>query len=250
MPYVAFETGLQMNSQYLTETVAYFLGGIYAAEECVISQGGRYMIAPVRYNYGAAATREIAEHFELVNALARTVNGRTLMKENIVHTTLDSGKNRMPGFATFFRSNTLENLNDLIPSLQQALNESSWEVQRSFLAGIFDGRSSADIDRNNHHVRMLSLDLISDTVSAFLSNVVEISGIRYNYNTHRDRVEGGNPRNPQLRIRDVDEFMGRVGLISPRRVRLLQEAYQQYYHHVTVHQNLEELPGLKTITLE
>lgn len=245
--YVVFDTGLQMNTKYLTEPVAYFLGEIYAAEEYVVSNGVRYMVAPVRYNYSAATELEIAEHFELVKALARTVNGQTVMRENIVHTSLDSGKNRMPGFSTFFRVKTLEKMNDLIPTLRQALSDSPWNVQRAFLVGIFDGRSSADIDKKTQKVRMLSLDCITDEVSSFLSDMVEESGIRYNYNTHRDRLEGGKPRNPQLRIRDVDEFMRRVGLISPRKIKLLKNAYDHNYSYVEVGDASEVLPGLKTI---
>ena len=246
-PYVLFDTGLKMNTRYLTEPVAYFLGEIFAAEEYVVSNGNRYMVAPARYNYGAATPLEIAEHFELVRALAVQVDGHILMKENIKGTSLDSGKNRMKGFSTFFLSESLENMEDLIPTLKVALSDSPWSVQRSFLVGIFDGRSSPDINKKNHDVRMLSLDCISDEVSSFLSEMVEMSGIRYNFNTHRDRVEGGKPRNPQLRIRDVDTFMNLVGLISPRKINLLQQAYSFNYDTVEVCDDSEVLYGLKTI---
>lgn len=64
--YVAFNPGLIMKTHYLTEPMAYFLGGIYASEEQVISSDGKYKIAPVRYNYNAATNLEIAQHYELV----------------------------------------------------------------------------------------------------------------------------------------------------------------------------------------
>lgn len=48
--YVSFNPGLIMKTHYLTEQMAYFLGGIYASEEQVISSDDRYKIAPVRYN--------------------------------------------------------------------------------------------------------------------------------------------------------------------------------------------------------
>ena len=240
--YVAFNPGLIMKTHYLTEPMAYFLGGIYASEEQVISSDGKYKIAPVRYNYNAATDLEIAQHYELVKKIALPVNGQTYMAENIRGTVLDSGKNRMPGFSTFFKSTSLD-------ELSEALRKSPWSVQRAFLVGVFDGRSSADIDKKTHKVRMLALDCISDDIGAFLSEMVEMTGIRYNYNTHRDRLEGGRPRNPQLRIRDVEEFMSKVGLISPRRVNLLKSAYEHNYSRVEVIEDSAILLGLKTIYL-
>lgn len=247
--YVSFNPGLDMNTQYLTEQMAYFLGGIYASEEEVITSNKRYKIAPVRYNYSAATEMEIVSHYEIVKMIANMVNGITYMAENIRNTPLDSGKNRMPGFSTFFTSTTLTDLTALIPTLRDALKQSPWSVQRAFLVGVFDGRSSADIDKQTKKVRMLALDCISDNVASFLAEIIEITGIRYNYNTHRDRVEGGRPRNPQLRIKDVKEFMSRIGLISPRRVNLLNFAYQYNYDNVEIHEEPTILLGLKTIQM-
>lgn len=247
--YVSFDPGMEMNSEYLTEEMAYFLGGIYASEEHVKSSNVDYMISPVRYNYSAATELEITEHYELVKGLAKRLNGYIAMAENIRRTNLDSGKNKMPGFSTFFKSTTLDKLNDLIPTLSDALKASPWSVRRSFMVGIFDGRSSADINKQNYKVRMLSLDCISDEVGSFLSSVLEDAGINYNYNTHRDRLEGGKPRNPQLRIRDVDYFISKIGLISPRRVYLLKKAYEHNYSHVEIIKEDQVLKGLKTIQM-
>lgn len=247
--YVAFDSGLNMNTRYLTEQVAYFLGGIYASEEQVIASGIRYKVDPVRYNYNAATEMEIAQHYELVRDIAVQVNGQTVMVENIRGTALDSGKNRMPGFATFFRSTTLIDLVDLIPSLKTALYDSPWSVKRAFLVGAFDGRSSADINKKNYSIRYLSLDCITDAAASFLSETVEMCGFDYNYNTSRERKEGGRPRNPQLRIKDVDTFMDKIGLISPRRVNLLKNAYEHTHNAVLIRDNSDVLPGLKTISV-
>ncbi len=247
MSYVAFDSGLLMNSQYLTESVAYFLGGILASEEQVTSSGAKYKIAPVRYNYGAATDLEIAQHYELVKEIANHVNGQTVMAENIRGTSLDTGKNRMPGFSTFFRVSSLNELKDIIPTLKDALINSDWSARRAFLVGVFDGRSSADIDKKTHKIRMLSLDCITDEIGSFLADMISLSGISYNYNTHRDRLEGGKPRNPQLRIRDVDDFISRVGLISPRRINLIKNAYSYNYRTVEINDESNVLPGLKTI---
>ncbi|QTE74002.1 hypothetical protein JS518_14080 [Clostridiales bacterium FE2010] len=246
-PYITFNSGLAMDTQYLTENVAYFLGGIYASEEQVITMGTKYRIAPVRYNYNAATDMEITQHFELVREIATPVKGQTVMAENIRGTDLDTGKNRMPGFSTFFRVTTLNELIDLIPSLREALASSQWSVQRAFLVGVFDGRSSADIDKKTYKIRMLSLDCITDEVGAFLSEMLDNCDISYNYNTHRDRLEGGRPRNPQLRVRDVNDFMYRVGLISPRRINIIRSAYEHNYNTVQLQDGSNVLPGLKTI---
>lgn len=161
-----------------------------------------------------------------------------------------SGKNRMPGFSTFFKSTSLDELVNLVPTLRDTLKQSPWSVQRAFLVGVFDGRSSADIDKKKHKVRMLALDCISDDIGAFLSEMVEMTGIRYNYNTHRDRLKGGRPRNPQLRIRDVEDFMSKIGLISPRRVNLLKDAYEHNYSCVEIIEDSSTLLGLKTFNLK
>ncbi len=245
--YINYNPELLMNSLYLTEKMAFFLGGIFAAEEKVNTPQGSYRVAPVRYNYNAATKLEIAQHYEIVKEIAEEVNGQTVMADNIRNTVLDSGKNRMPGFSTFFKMTTDRELVELIPLLRVALKNSDWVVRRAFLVGVFDGRASADIDKKTHKIRMLSLDCISEDVGSFLSEMVEYCEIRYNYNTHRDRLEGGKPRNPQLRIRDVDDYIKRIGLISPRKINLLREAYRQNYSNVNVIDNSDVLKGLKTI---
>lgn len=247
--YISFDPGLNMRTHYLTEQMAYFLGGIYASEEQVTSSDGNYKIAPVRYNFKTATELEIAQHYELVKENAKLVNGQTYMAENIRHTILDSKKNRMPGFSTFFKSIDSNSLVDLIPSLRCALQKSPQSVQKAFLVGVFDGRSSADINKKTNKVRMIVLDCISEEVASFLAEMIEIAGIRYNYNTHRDRVEGGKPRNPQLRIKDVEKFVNEIGLISPRRIKLLKEAFEYNYTRVEVIEDNKTLHGLKTIKL-
>lgn len=247
--YVSFDSGLLMDTKYLTESVAYFLGGIYASEEEVRNGVQSYKIAPVRYNYKAASPTEIATHYEYVREISDSVNGRTIMADNLRGTPLDSGKNRMPGFSTLFQVTTLDNLVASIPAVRTALLASPWSVQRCFLVGMFDGRGSADINRKTHAVRYLVLDCISDDVGTFLSEMVDHAGFHYNYNCHRDRIEGGRPRNPQLRIKDVERFMQAVGLISPRRVNLLKGAYESVYASVTVQPADEVLPHLQVLVM-
>ena len=247
--YVEFDSGLEMESRFLTENVAYFLGGIFASEEEVETRDGHFRIAPVRYNYQAASEMEITKHFEYIKEIADQVKGTIVTADNIKGTRLDSGKNKMPGFSTFFKVRREYGLIELIPPLKQALLASPWSVHRAFLVGMFDGRSSPDIDRKTNNIRYLVLDCISDEVGAFLDDMVEAARFQHNYNTHRDRVEGGRPRNPQLRIKDVEKFMERVGLISPRRLNLLRTAYMSKYYSVELHDESAVLPGLKTLIM-
>lgn len=239
-----------MKSKFLTERMAYFLGGMLVSEEQVIADSGSFKIAPVRYNHGTAGNNvDINEHFDYVKEMGDSVNGTTIMAANIRGTALDSGKNRMPGFSTFFRATTLVDYRELIEPLGNALEKSPWSVRRAFLVGIFDGRSSADIDRQTKKIRMLSVDCMSNDIGYFLAEMVGREGLSYNYNTSRDRREGGRPRNPQLRISRGDpiKFVSKIGLISPRRVRQLEEACKCAYDTVTIEYDSDVLVGLKTI---
>jgi hypothetical protein len=247
--YVNFDSGLVMKTKYLTEPVAYFLGGIYVSQEEIHTRDSNFRIAPVRYNYGAASELEVASHYEYVKRAGSLVNGETIMSKNIRGTVLDTGKNKMNGFSTFFKVSTLDDLEAFIPTLKKGLQASSWDVRRCFLCGIYDGRGSADINKQNHNVRMLSVDCISVEIGDFLAEMLDDAGLQPNYNMHRDRLEGGNPRKNQLRIRDVDVFVQKVGLISPRRINILKQAYQFTYRKVDVIQNDDVLPGLKTLLL-
>ena len=58
-----------------------------------------------------------------------------------------------------------------------------------------------------------------------LFNVCTHAGFNCNYNIARDRLEGGEPRKPQLRIRNYDDFVMKVRLISPKRFSVIHEPY-------------------------
>lgn len=45
-----YNAGIKTSTKYLTPELAYFLGGIYAADESVTANGKHYWAAPVRYN--------------------------------------------------------------------------------------------------------------------------------------------------------------------------------------------------------
>lgn len=232
-----------MKTQYLTEEAAYFLGGIYAADEH-IGKNNKYWAAPVRYNPQYSSDVETAKHYDFVSFLSAKVNGYTEMRENIKGTPLDSGKNRLPGFSTFFKETTLSDLNAEIPNLKNALQSSQRPVQRAFILGVFDGRGTPDVSATKGIIRYLSLDCPTNEIGSFLADVLTNFGLSINYNTARDRLEGGNPRKPQLRIKDVEKYMEEVGYISPAKLRHLEQVYKQIYTNVTVTQDYSFLNGV------
>nr|DAZ45338.1 MAG TPA: LAGLIDADG-like domain [Caudoviricetes sp.] len=243
--YIVYDSKIKTGTKYLTEEVAYFLGGIYAADESVMSNGKTYWAAPVRYNPTYSTTTETAEHFDFVSTISSKVNGYTVMKDNIKGTSLDSGKNRLPGFSTFFESTGLTDLLVEIPNLKTALFASSKEVKKAFIIGVIDGRGTPDVSAAKKIIRYLSLDCPNNTIGSFLSDVMTNYGLDINYNTARDRLEGGKPRKPQLRIKNVEYYMEHLGYISPAKVRKLKDVYDAKYGHSSITNDSSFLAGLK-----
>lgn len=245
MPYQVYDAGIDTGTAYLTESVAYFLGGIYAANETVVTDNNRYWAAPVRYNPQYSLATETAEHFDFVSSISANVNGYTVMKENIKGTSLDSGKNRLPGFSTFFRATTLSALEPEIPNIKEKLYGSSRDVQKAFIIGVIDGRGTPDVSVVNGILRYLSVDCPNNDIGSFLKEVMIHYGIDVNYNTARDRLEGGNPRKPQLRVKNVEWYMANVGYISPAKFRKLSEVYRVKFGRANVSNDYGFLMGLK-----
>lgn len=243
--YQVYDAGINTGTNYLTKEVAYFLGGIYAADERVTSRGITYWAAPVRYNPTYSTQSETAEHFDFVTAISARVRGYTVMKDNIKGTALDSGKNRLPGFSTFFESTGLTDLLAEIPNLENALLLSEQEVKKAFILGVIDGRGTPDASAERQVIRYLSLDCPNSVIGSFLSNVMINYGLDVNYNTARDRLEGGNPRKHQLRIKDVEYYLENIGYISPAKLHKLADVYRAKYGRATITRDDAFLPGLK-----
>ncbi len=245
--YVPYSSGIDFGTRYLTKEAAYFLGNIFSSNESTTYNGQLYWIAPTRYNYGYASELEIEQHLEFVKEISAPMGAQTLSAEVIRGTPLDSGRFRLAGFGTFFKSSGLTSLADAIPTLTQALLDSPWEVQQSFLVGVFDGRGSIDVSKANHSIRYIVLDCPTNEIGAFLYDYCTKSGFICNYNTARERVGGGPPRKPQLRIRNYSDFMMRVGLISPKRFSIVRNSYAATKERYTEYDCSSVLPGLKTI---
>lgn len=237
---------IEMGTKYLINESAYFLGGIFAANESIERNGKKYWIAPVRYNFGYATTEELEEHFGYVRTSAVKLGNQTLMSATIKSNGLDSGKFRLPGFGTFFESKNKTPLEEMIPAIKEALLASSTEIKRCFIAGMFDGRGSLDRNKRNNTIRYVVLDCENPVVGDFLSEVIDDYGLEYNYNRARERVEGGNPRKEQLRIPGRESYLEKIGFISPKKFDVCYETYEQNKYDTVREDNI--LTGLKKIT--
>jgi len=100
--YIPLNIGIDFGSDYLTNEVAYFLGGILAANEHTINNGQTFWIAPFRSNPGYATVTQIEMHYNHVQNINRNLHGYVYMRDTIKSAGLDSGKFfRMQGFGAF-----------------------------------------------------------------------------------------------------------------------------------------------------
>ena len=244
--YQYLDIDLEMGTKYLINESAYFLGGIFAANESVTVRGQKYWIAPVRHNNGYLTNAELESHFQHVKALANKLSNNTLMTSTIKRNGLDSGKfNRLVGFGTFFRSTGTADIIDMIPDVKKALLASTNEVKRCFIVGMFDGRGSIDINKKNGTILYVVLDCENEIVGRFLCEVVDDYGLSYNYNQARERLEGGNPRKDQLRIPGSEGFIIKIGLISDKKFSVAASVYDNTIYKIKAENNI--LYGLKSI---
>lgn len=237
---------LEMGTKYLINESAYFLGGIFAANECAMSGEQKYWIAPVRYNNNYITNEELEAHFQHVKEMASKLGENTLMASTIRKNGLDSGKfKRLVGFGTYFKSIDKVDIINMIPEVKRALFSSSEEVKRCFIAGMFDGRGSIDINRKTGNIRYVVLDCENEIVGEFLCEVLKNYGLKYNYNKARERVEGGKPRKDQLRILGSEDFIMKIGFVSEKKFNVAFSAYNNKIYKVKSQDNI--LNGLKVI---
>jgi len=245
--YRELHTDLEMGTKYLINESAYFLGGMFAANESVVARGRKYWIAPVRYNNGYLTPEELEDHFKNVKASAAKLSNHTLMASTIKANGFDSGKfNRLAGFGTFFESKEGKKLEDMIPEIKGALLSSSQEVKRCFVAGMFDGRGSIDKNKKSGTIRYVVIDCENSVVGKFLCEVVEDYGFSYNYNQARERLEGGKPRKDQLRIPGNENYLEKIGFISKKKFDVAASSYLAQPQYKTLEED-SVLVGLKRI---
>ena len=244
--YQQINIGINFNTPYLNEVVSYFIGGIIAADEFVYYKGNLYWIAPVRHNPSYILTTELNQHFTEVDYLGQILSAPTFTKNSMKAQGIPLGKfNRLTGFGTFFESTNMDsNIINILPQLSIALNASSTSVKRSFLAGVFDGRGAIDHDTRTNNIRFISLDATNDSVRIFLNRFAISMGYLTNSNFSRDRLEGGNPRENQFRIIDVEHFASDIGFISTKKMNMISNSTLGYGK--SIHQSTY-LPGLKQL---
>ena len=122
---------------------------------------------------------------------------------------------------------------------------------RGFLiAALFkdDRMVSVSINKKDGGIRYISLDCPNNEIGDFLFEVFQNSRLECNYNTARDRKEGGKPRKPQLRIRNIEYYMRNFGYISPCKYGKIKAQYQMVYGSATEIDGSSLLSGLKYLS--
>lgn len=214
---------------------AFFLGGMLMCSD----EHRRYdFVSLVRHNPGYANTRLLSEHRDLIRELARGVGGEVTDLEN----------RRFEGFAVHFRSSR-DTDDTILERAKAAIANGDNAVWRAMLSGAYDGRASYDRRRGTQANTQFVVDCPQTNEGEIAELVVGLArrlGISINTNYSRERLEGGNPRKTQLRLRssDAERFFTQVGLISPEKI---QRACELYGCDKTVERDPDSMPGLKVI---
>ncbi len=240
---------ISFGTNELTPINAYFLGAILSANEPKNHNGKIVWLAPYRHNpvsdpaEKVVLENSIKEHSNFIKTLIKRSNGKVLSKEEL------KKKGWFPankqGFGVIFESPIGTTVTALADRTTELLSSADREIKRCFLVGAFDGRASIDYDSTRGVVRYLSLDCSDDTVAELLNDTLQFFGIETNYNTARDRVEGGRPRRPQFRIssQSVETFVREIGMLCPSRFNQAKRIYSALHEN----QEYNVLYGLKTL---
>lgn len=225
---------------------AYFLGAILSANEPQNDNGKVVWLAPYRHNFvGYANDINIQEHIDFIKTLIKRANGKILSRSTLVY------KHWFPsnkqGFAVAFESPLGTTIDDIISGVDRIIDIADESVVRCFVVGAFDGRSSIDHNKKENKIRYLSLDCNSSNVANLLNKALMRLGFsENNYNTSRDRVEGGLPRKNQFRISSEDalQFIRKIGMICSSRF----EQFKDIFTHLYECHEYSLLNGLKTLS--
>lgn len=239
---------INLGTPYLTNESAYFLGGIIAANETVRIHNTEFWISPVRYNREYLTRAELQSHYTSVNAIANVLNNKTFHVNgsyiSINGTTIEVPKftGRHSGFVTLFPKTSNINVEELASLTEEVLKTSCEEVIRCFITGIFDGRGAVDFDNYNKSIRYIALDCANINVAIVFTSI--LNSFITNYNTSRERLEGGIRRDNQFRIKDINYYYRSIGYISDVRFK----KYLEGNPRVTTNYEDTILTGLKTIS--
>ncbi len=240
---VSLDIEIDLGTKYLTNISAYFLGGIFAADEFAQKDGVRYVVSPTRYNKSSIDNKDFENHYQAVTKLAKVINKTTLLSPLIIANKLNTGKfnNRMFGFGTYFECANDLRLENEAAKVMTALEKSSSIVRRCFLVGMFDGRGYYD-----KHAGYIGFDCANEKLSKFLCDVINLYGLKCNYNPLRARKnKESKSRDPQIRINKIENFQENIGFISRQKINKYYDLYDKYLY-VIAEENFV-LEGLKII---
>ena len=225
---------------------AYFLGAILAGDESyrLYSSGKRVWLAVVKHNIGYCTTEQLDAHMQALSNLASTTKGRVYSKSEL--TSRNWFTPNKQGFAIGFESDNAVTSDSICDYAEACIPNLSAEEKLCIIRGAFDGRSSIDVNKATNDLRYIVLDCGNDRAMDILAKLLREIGIRYNCNYARERLEGGEPRKPQLRVAAASGmlFARKVGYISSARMRILQSVLGSSYEQQETN---DILNGLKLL---
>lgn len=225
---------------------AYFLGAILSGNESyrLYTSEKRVWLASVKHNIGYCTTEQLNMHMQSLSKLAATTNGRVYSKAEL--TSRNWFTPNKQGFAIGFECDNDVSFDSICDYAEECIPRLSAEEKLCVLRGAFDGRSSIDINKMTNDLRYIVLDCGNDRAMDILAKLLREVGIRHNCNYARERLEGGEPRKPQLRVAAGSGYLFAhlIGYISPARLAILQRVFGNGY----VQQEADEvLYGLKLL---
>lgn len=228
MDFNTLHSGLYLESELLTKELAYFLGSLISSNEFLEKENIKYYCSPVRYHKPKPSDEDFENHFTIIKKLSQVFKKKTYTSSLLIQNNLNSGKFnlRMSGFATLFDCDKSFDLTSIenLESIKQLIIFSNKDIKQSFILGFFDGRCSFDIDKEKKTLRYIVLDCDNDIILDFAHDIIlDYFGFKPNLNRARERVLGGKPRKPQIRLGKNFEFHKNIGFLSPVKIKVLHD---------------------------
>ena len=207
----------ELEKLQLNRGLAYTLGLIYPLYKEKKVKGKEYILGAVNHNSGKVTQDELNEHFKEVYDLLDTSMGDDAPQLSS-NRTVDYVLTPKQGFTVLIEKTGVDT-DKCLSILTQKVNEvknSSKEIQKEFITGCFDGRSSWDTTAH-----FLSIDVDRDYQRQdLIVDIITNSGININVN----RRDKDHKKNDQIRIKgvSVNDFMRRIGLYSACRKKQVE----------------------------
>lgn len=235
-----------LTSNGFSSSSAYFLGSILAGDESyrLYGQGKKVWLALTKHNSGYITEAQLESHFKAVEKLTDGLTARMYKKNELVFRNWFTPNKQ--GFAAVFESPEDIGSDDICSFAADTIKSMTLDDKKRLILGAFDGRCSIDVNKTTGEIRYIVLDCGNDESMEILSSVLSQLGLRYNCNYARDRLEGGEPRKPQLRIAaaSTSAYAQSIGFISSVRMDILFKALGNRYS-IT---DSGLLPGVKQLS--